>query len=132
MKPSYIDCEDCGKEAIRVVAKKRKGRCYDCWMNYQQERIEKKHPYFTLRSEVDLLSAAYQSVPWLYRTLGISLPSIFVRRELRNAFRDFKNKLKPRERVWPFHFNQCSLAMRKGFLVVKNGKPIRAWVTELS
>ena len=115
-----------------MVAKNRKGLCYDCWSEHQRERIGKKHPYYTLRNEEDLLNAAYESAPWVFRFLRISLPAFLVRKDLRDEYKDFTSRLQPKERVWPFHFNQWSLAMRKGFLVVKDGKPDRVWITELS
>jgi hypothetical protein len=132
MRPGYIECKTCGKDVIRVVAKKRKGRCYDCWGEYWQGRIEKKYPYHPMRSEADLLKAAYASTPWVLRFLRISLPVFFVPRSLRDRYRHFLSQLDPEEVVWPFHFNEWSLAYRKGYLVVRNNQPVRVWVTELS
>jgi hypothetical protein len=101
-------------------------------MQYQQTGIEQKYPYHPLRSEADLLEAAYASTPWVLRTLGVSLPALLVPRSLREQYRHFVAQLNPGELVWPFHFNECSLAYRKGYLVVRNGEPVRAWVIELS
>jgi len=132
MKRGDTACKTCGKQVPCVVSKKRKGFCHDCWMKWQRQQNENRYPYHEIRSEADLLAAAYVTAPWIYRVLPISLPAVFVEKRLRDQYKDFKSKLGPRERVWPFHFNQWSLAMRKGFLVVKEGKPERAWVTELS
>jgi hypothetical protein len=132
MRAVYTECNACGKEVIRAVAKKRKGRCHDCWMEYEQTRTEQKYPYHALRFEADLLEAAYASTPWVLRALGVSLPALLVPQSLRDQYRRFVGQLSPGELVWPFHFNEWSSAYRKGYLVVKNGLPIRAWVTELS
>lgn len=90
------------------------------------------HPYYTVETDEDLLGAAYDSAPWIFKALRISLPAFLVRRELRKYYQDYKAKLDPEERIWPFHFNQMSLAMRRGFVVVRDGKPDRVWVTEMS
>ncbi len=62
------------------------------------------HRYFRLRPEEDLLNAAIQSAPWLLRVLHISLPDVFVRGELREAYREFKSKLEPRNLCGHFIF----------------------------
>jgi hypothetical protein len=95
-------------------------------------RIDGKHRTYTLKTEADLLKAAYESTPWILRALRISLPAFLVRQDLREQYQDFKSKLERRARIWPFHFNQGTLAMRKGFLVVTDGQPDRVWITEMS
>ena len=91
-----------------------------------------KGPYISVSCEDDLLRAAYASSPWILRLLQISLPRFLVPRELRQQYRDFVARLTPGELVLPFQFNQMSLAMRKGFVVVKDRRPLRVWITELS
>jgi hypothetical protein len=95
-------------------------------------RIYEKHRIYTLKTEADLLEGAYESTPWILRALGISLPAFLVHHDLREQYKDFISKLERRERVWPFHLNRESLAMRKGFLVVEDGRPVRVWITEMS
>ncbi len=142
MARGYTNCTSCGKEVPLVTAKTRKGRCHQCERERRSEGFRKsnpnfplsrgKKPYFHLRTQEDLLAAAYRSAPLMLRLFRISLPAFLVRKEHREPYRDFKSKLGPGEIAWPFCFNQNSLAMRRGFLVVKCGKPDRVWVTTMS
>jgi hypothetical protein len=90
--------------------------------------------FYSVKNRQDLLEAAIASTPFLYRWLGISVPLSRLDREL-GASRDWKNlrdSLRPTDKIWPFHFNKNTLAMRKGFLIVRDRKPFEAIVTELS
>lgn len=127
-----MTCKGCGSEVIRVVAKKRRGLCHECWKSSQQERVRRHNPRFKLESEEDLLNAAFASAPKMLRWLRISLPSFLVRRKLEQDYHKFAQRLEPGDRVLPFHFNKWTLAMRKGFLIVRDGKPHDVWITEMS
>ncbi|WP_265592621.1 hypothetical protein [Verrucomicrobium sp. BvORR034] len=90
-----------------------------------------EEPYFALRSADDLLQAAYQSTPALCRYWHLHVPRWWIRikhPELSPAIA----RLSPRDRLWPFVFNRSTLSMRRGYVVVRDGHPIDAIITEMS
>ena len=90
--------------------------------------------YYKMSNLDDLMQAAFRSAPWHFRLLGLSLPSATVEAQCAGIpeWEELKTELKPDDKLWPFHFNRNTLAMRKGFLVVRHGKPHGVVVTELS
>jgi len=87
-----------------------------------------------LTSERDLLAAAFRTAELRYRILGMSLKISKMDDQCngQDGWKEFRETLAPNDKIWPFHFNKNTLSMRKGFLIVRDGKPLKALVTELS
>ena len=74
---------------------------------------------------------AARHAPLLYRLFRRTVPVA----QLDSQFDDFaawlevKRQLAPDDLIWPFVFNQDTLAMRQGYVVVRSGKPITGFVT---
>lgn len=88
-------------------------------------------PYFALHTKDDLLNAAFQTAPAVFRLLHLSVPRWWVR----SRYPVPSSSLAALDRgasLWPFTFNRFSSAMRTGFLVVRDGRPVDVLLTALS
>jgi hypothetical protein len=85
-------------------------------------------------SEAMLWSQAARHAPLLYRLFRRSVAVADLDARL-NDFREWqqlKTQLLPDDLIWPFTFNQGTLAMRQGFVVIRSGKPVAGLVTIVS
>lgn len=84
--------------------------------------------------EMGLEQAAYVTAPMWFRLLGLSLPRWYVNWKLdkNSEWEPLKTELRGRDKIWPFCFGTLTLAMREGYVVIRNGKPYKVIVTRLS
>ncbi len=85
-------------------------------------------------SEAELWREAMRHVPlscrWFGRSVAVS--------ELDAQFGDWlewrsaRKLVREGDRIWPFLINPWTMAMRKGYVIVRDGKPIGGVLTELS
>lgn len=89
---------------------------------------------FPLSTQADLEHAALASVPLVYRLFRVSLSLAATDRKLRGRaeWEALKSGLKAGDRLWPFEFNRNTSAMRKGLVLMRQGKLHSVLVTELS
>ena len=94
-----------------------------------------RSPHYSTRTPQELLDAAFHSAPWYFRWLPISLSAseieAFIDRS--SSSHDVaKAELKEGAKVWPFVVNENTLAMRKGYVLVRGGRPRAVVLTEIS
>ena len=81
--------------------------------------------------------AARKGLPW-FRFLRRSIPSKQLDRELLGSrlegeWLSLRSQIQPGDRLWPFEFNvRQYLGMRRGYLLLRRGRPIGGVVTEIS
>lgn len=81
--------------------------------------------------------AASRGLPW-FRSLRRSIPIEQVDREMNGSrlqpdWQELKSAMEPNDEIWPFHLNvRKYLGMRRGYIVLRNGKPIGGLIIELS
>jgi hypothetical protein len=97
-------------------------------------RAMKSTQYVAIRSSQDLLDAAFLSIPLVYRLLPVSKRFSVLNSQLGNhpdwiAWRKVRQ---PTDRIAPFKFNMNTLAMRRGFVIIRDNKAYQAIVTALS
>jgi hypothetical protein len=104
------------------------------WLTLNIRRSKFVAHYFQLSCDADLESAALASVPLSFRIFRFSLPVSSVDRKLRGQpkWELLKPGLQAGDKLWPFEFNRNTLAMRKGFILLRRGKVHSVLVTELS
>jgi hypothetical protein len=81
-----------------------------------------------------LLAAAYASAPRFFRWFGLSLPRARFRISVptTDEAQRINEALDRGAKVWPFSFNECSLAMRQGYVLVSAGQPQEVILTCVS
>jgi len=90
--------------------------------------------YIAIGSEEELKSAAAKHAPLAFRALNLSMPIALVERRLRASkeWESWKKDRRSGDRVWPFMVNRGSMAMRRGFVIVRAGVPLQVILTEVS
>jgi hypothetical protein len=85
-------------------------------------------------TEESLWRAAMRHAPLSYRWFGRSLTIMELDLQMRDApqWLAAKKSIQAGDRIWPFVFNSNTLAMRKGYVIVRKGKPITGIVTVVS
>lgn len=94
-----------------------------------------KHgPDRPIRSEAELLQAAYETSPRLPRWLGLGVPFALLDRRLDGhpEWEAWKADRRAGDKVWPFRFNAMTLAYREGYVLVRNGRPCKVLLTAVS
>ena len=88
----------------------------------------------TWNGEQEFWRVAARSIPLWTWLLGRSVTPEQVEVELGASpeWQQLKKHLQAGDRIWPFEFNRKTLAYRKGFVVMRAGKPIGGVVTVLS
>ena len=81
-------------------------------------------------SEAMLWSQAARHAPLLYRLFRRSIAVAELDSRLADIpdWHELKPQLMPDDLIWPFEFNQGTLAMRQGFVVIRSGKPVAGFV----
>jgi hypothetical protein len=106
-----------------------------CLLSRYREWKGRRAPYFVVRTEQDLLCAAFRSAPWYFRWFRLSRSRETIRLILENPRLSDElalSELKRGAKVWPFVFNEYTLAMRRGYVLVRDGKARAAILTEVS
>ena len=87
-----------------------------------------------IETRADLLAAAYASAPFFFRWFGLSLARAQFRIDspTTDEAHRLNKELNLGAKVWPFSFNECSLAMRQGYLLVRDGQPQEVIITCVS
>ena len=82
-------------------------------------------------TEAGLWREAARHVPFKFRWLGRSLDIATVDTQVAGMadWQDLRACLEPRDRICPFTINRNTLAMRQGFVVIRNGMAIGGVVT---
>lgn len=90
--------------------------------------------YITWTNEEEFWRGAARSSAWRYRFLKWSQAMEQVDLEIGHMpdWIELKKVLQPGDLIWPFEFNQRTLAYRKGFVAIRKGKPFGGVVTILS
>lgn len=93
---------------------------------------------FTMTTEIEFwIQVASNGVPW-FRRFRRSVPIEQLDREmsgsrLESEWMRLKSSLEPHDKIWPFQFNvRKHLGMRRGYIVLRNGKPIGGLAIEVS
>lgn len=95
----------------------------------------RRAPYYRVTSEPELLAAAYRAAPRAFRWLGLSLRRARFQAlagRSRGIIGRTCEELERGAKVWPFVFNENSLALRKGYVLVRAGAARAAILTEVS
>jgi hypothetical protein len=81
--------------------------------------------------EDEFWQVAAQNAPLRFRLLRRSLTVEQIEPEVAGIteWAELKKTLQNGDLIWPFEFNQRTLAYRKGFVVVRGGKPIGGVIT---
>jgi hypothetical protein len=77
-------------------------------------------------TEAMLSREAIRHAPMSYRWFGRSLTvaQIDSAYQERSEWRSIKLKIKPNDRIWPFVINPWTMAMRAGYVIVRDGKAV--------
>ncbi len=92
--------------------------------------------FISPEEKAEFLNQAMKGLPrfrFFRRSVSIAqMDAIFLNPWGSEEWLRVKALLKPGDRIWPFIINQRTLAMRKGYLVVRRGKPIEVLTTAVS
>ena len=91
--------------------------------------------YVTLDgNEEGFWKAAGRHVPFSYRWLGKSLSVEDVEASVSDScdWQELKKRIRPGDRISPFVINENTTAMRRGFVVIRDGQPIGGIVVLVS
>jgi hypothetical protein len=82
--------------------------------------------YVSWSNEEEFLRAAARNAPWRYRLFRWSIPieQLDARHPGFDQWLAVKSILEPGDLIWPFEFNRMTMAYRKGYVVIRNQKPI--------
>jgi hypothetical protein len=88
----------------------------------------------TWENEHEFWQAAARSIPFWRRFLGRSATVEQVEAEAGRSpdWQRLRQELRPGDRIWAFEFNRRTLAYRRGFVVLRQGKPVGGVVALLS
>lgn len=86
------------------------------------------------KTDEEFWRAAARSAGVRYRFFkwSLTIEQIDAEIALNPDWMELKKTLKPGDLIWPFEFNQNTLAYRKGFVVIRNRTPIGGIVTLVS
>jgi hypothetical protein len=90
--------------------------------------------YSVIKTKEELLVEAAKSVPFLYRLLNfsVSINHLEERLQGRSEWEEWKRTRRHGDRIWPFCINRDTLAMRRGFIIMRDKSPYRVILTEVS
>lgn len=90
--------------------------------------------YVVVKTKEDLLVEAARHAPLVYRMLNLSLSMSRLEARLHGSseWEEWKRTRRQGDRIWPFVFNRDTLAMRKGYVIMRGRAPHRVILTEVS
>lgn len=90
--------------------------------------------YVVVQTKDDLLAEAAKHAPLVYRILNLSLSMSRLEARLHglSEWEEWKRTRQQGDRIWPFIFNRDTLAMRRGYVIMRGGAPHEVILTEVS
>jgi len=85
-------------------------------------------------SEAEFLKVAASHAPIMYRWFGktLAVDDLGAIVGTDSKWRRIRTQLQPGDRIWPFTINPNTMALREGFVVIRDGQPIEALLTRWS